>query len=63
MEFKKAIQVLRDGNVEFVVIGGLAATFQGSARVTYDLDICYARTAANLRCLALAPPDSFRKLS
>ena len=57
MQFEKAIQVLCDSGVEFVVIGGLSATFHGSARVTYDLDICYSRAAANLHRLAesLAP--------
>jgi len=54
MQFQKALQVLCDGGVDFVVIGGLAATFHGSARVTYDLDICYARSSANLRRLAKA---------
>lgn len=54
MKFKKALQVLCDGDVEFVVIGGLAATFLGSALVTYDLDLCYSRTSANLRRLAKA---------
>ncbi len=57
MQFKKAVQALCDSDVEFVVIGGLAATFHGSARVTYDLDICYSRASSNLRRLteALAP--------
>lgn len=57
MQFEKAVQTLVDAGVEFVVIGGLSATFHGSARVTYDLDICYSRAAANLRRLtsALAP--------
>jgi hypothetical protein len=54
VEFDKAIQVLCDAKVEFVVVGGLAATLHGSARVTYDLDICYARNRENLRRLALA---------
>jgi hypothetical protein len=57
MQFEKAIQVLCDAGVDFVVIGGLSASFHGSARVTYDLDICYSRAAPNLRRLgdALAP--------
>src|SRR5690348_13352989 len=57
MEFESAVQALCDADVEFVVIGGLSATFHGSARVTYDLDICYSRTSGNLRRLvkALAP--------
>lgn len=43
--------------VEFVVIGGWAAIFHGSAQVTNDLDICYSRDKENLRRLAgaLAP--------
>ena len=57
MQFERAIQVLCDARIEFVVIGGLSATLHGSARVTYDLDICYSRKTDNLRRLAgaLAP--------
>jgi hypothetical protein len=57
VQFQKAVQALCDAGVDFVVIGGLAATLHGSAQVTYDLDICYSRTSANLRWLieALAP--------
>jgi len=57
MQFETAVQTLFDAEVEFVVIGGLSATFHGSARGTYVLDICYSRTSANLRRLtaALAP--------
>jgi hypothetical protein len=33
---------------------GLSATFLGSARITYDLDICYSRDQANCKLLALA---------
>ena len=54
MEFEKAVQTLVDAGVEFVVIGGVSASFHGSARVTYDLDICYSRDPANLRRLAAA---------
>jgi hypothetical protein len=54
MQFERAVQTLSDAGVEFVIIGGLSATFHGSARITYDLDICYARTSANLRRLAAA---------
>jgi hypothetical protein len=34
------LQLLSENGVEFVVIGGVAAVAHGSARVTYDLDIC-----------------------
>jgi len=41
-------------NVEFIVIGGQAEALMGSARVTYDVDFCYRRTADNLERLATA---------
>lgn len=57
MNFELLIQHLCDSGVEFVVIGGWAAIFHGSAHVTNDLDICYSRHKQNLRRLAdaLAP--------
>ena len=57
MDFERVIQHLCDAEVDFVVIGGGAAIFHGSAHVTIDLDICYSRDMENLRRLAgaLAP--------
>jgi hypothetical protein len=40
--------------VEFVIVGGQAETLHGSARVTYDVDLCYRRTRENLERLAQA---------
>ncbi len=37
--------------VDFVVVGGIAMIGHGSARITQDLDICYATDAANLEAL------------
>ena len=37
--------------VEFVVIGGIAAVLHGSARNTFDLDVCFATDDANLVAL------------
>jgi len=37
-----------------VVIGGIAATFQGSTTITRDFDVCYSRERANLERLASA---------
>lgn len=37
--------------VDFVVIGGIAAVLHGSARNTFDLDICFATDDANLAAL------------
>jgi hypothetical protein len=53
MQFGKAVQALTDLGVDFVVIGGLAATFHGSSQVTYDLDICYS--ALPLTCVCWPP--------
>jgi hypothetical protein len=54
MQFKAAVQALCDAGVDFVVIGGLAATIHGSAHITFVLDICYSRASPNLKRLALA---------
>jgi hypothetical protein len=42
---------LVDGEVDFVVIGGIAAIAHGSPQVTQDLDIAYATDEANLERL------------
>ena len=57
MEFKRILHELTTFEVEFVVIGGIAAAAQGSVRPTYDLDICYNRTQENLERIVntLAP--------
>lgn len=54
MQFKALLSSLTVNNVEFVIIGGLAATLHGSARVTYDLDIVYNRTSENLSRIVAA---------
>ena len=48
------LRALHASQVEFVVIGGVAANAHGSARVTYDLDLLYARADANIARLAHA---------
>jgi predicted nucleotidyltransferase len=42
---------LVERGVEFVVIGGIAGVLHGSARNTFDLDICFATDDANLTAL------------
>jgi hypothetical protein len=39
---------LTDGEVEFVVVGGVAGGVHGSPFVTNDLDVCYATGQPNL---------------
>jgi predicted nucleotidyltransferase len=46
--------VLAAHGVEFIVVGGQAEALMGSPRVTYDVDLCYRRTADNLERLATA---------
>jgi len=53
-DFPRLLAALCTGAVEFVVIGGFAATAHGSAHVTADLDIVYRRTPENIERLAAA---------
>jgi predicted nucleotidyltransferase len=55
--YAKLLAALHDEKVEFIIVGGLAATIHGSTRLTLDIDICYSRSEANLERLvtALAP--------
>ena len=57
INLEKVIPRLAESKVAFVIVGGVAATVHGSAQVTFDLDICYARDAGNLQRLVnvLAP--------
>ena len=48
------MRVLHKWKVDYVVIGGIAATFQGSTTITRDFDICYSRERANLERLTSA---------
>jgi len=50
----RALRVLDRHGVRFVVIGAFAGRLLGSSTVTRDLDLCYARDAANLEALAAA---------
>lgn len=54
MDFAKLLRVLHAGDVECIIVGGLAATIHGSARLTQDVDVCYARAAQNLARLVKA---------
>ena len=48
------LRVLVDHDVEFVVVGGVAAAARGSPTSTIDVDICYRREERNLERLAEA---------
>lgn len=54
IDLERALQELHRGGVEFIIVGGAAATIHGSARMTQDLDLVYARTPENIARLAAA---------
>ena len=60
-DFVGLINLLSKGGVEFIIVGGVAATIHGSAHITYDLDVVYRRTPENIDRLAsaLAPIEPY----
>lgn len=60
-DFAQLLRVLSTGGVEFIVIGGTAATAHGSEHVTVVLDIVYGRSPENIDRLAraLAPLNPY----
>ncbi len=53
-DYERLLNVLADGGVEHVVIGGIAANAHGSARFTQDVDVVYGRSTENLDRLVAA---------
>src|SRR5687767_3274265 len=60
-DFRSLLTLLAGAHVEFIIVGGAAATAHGSARLTQDLDIVYKRTPENISRLAraLAPHNPY----
>ena len=56
-DFQRLIGLLSAADVEFVVVGGVAAAMHGAAYATFDLDVVYGRSPENLARIAhaLAP--------
>ena len=54
VDFEALLRALHDGGVEFIVVGGFAATLHGSPRLTRDLDVVYRRSPDNMERLATA---------
>jgi len=53
-EIEPHLRLLGEYCVDCIIVGGVAATVHGSSQLTYDLDICYNREAANLSRLVNA---------
>jgi predicted nucleotidyltransferase len=60
-EFSNILRALIDGRVEFILVGGAAAIVHGSARLTQDVDVVYARHDENIAALvqAIAPLNPY----
>jgi hypothetical protein len=56
-DFRSLLEALAKSEVEFILVGGVAATIHGSARLTADLDIVYRRSADNIGRLVRALRD------
>lgn len=54
IEFRSLLESLERNGVAFVIVGGIAATLHGSARLTFDLDIVYERSRPNMERLVQA---------
>jgi hypothetical protein len=61
IEFEQLLSSLTSTSAAFVIVGGVAATLHGSARVTFDLDVVYDRSAENLERIvsALVPFEPY----
>ena len=46
------LRSLRESQVEFILVGGLAAVLNGAPIQTYDVDLVYSREPANIGALA-----------
>ncbi|MCI0650258.1 MAG: hypothetical protein L0Z55_00095 [Planctomycetes bacterium] len=51
---ERIAEIFFRNGVEFLIVGGQAELLFGSPRITYDVDLCYRRTASNLERLAQA---------
>lgn len=51
-DFRALLVTLVEAEVEFILVGGLAAIAHGSARLTQDVDVVYRRTEENIERLA-----------
>ena len=53
-DFEKIVRLFSEAGIDCVIVGGLAATIHGSARLTQDVDFVYARDRANIGRLVAA---------
>lgn len=46
---KTILQRLLENDIDFVLVGGLAATLYGASTVTYDIDVCFDFSNQNIQ--------------
>jgi hypothetical protein len=56
-EINRLFQRLCDAEIDFVIVGGFAATLHGSSLVTRDLDVCAILSSGNVEKLREALRD------
>ena len=54
LDYRAILQVLADQQVNFIVVGGVAAVLHGAPLMTFDVDIVHARDPANIDRLLAA---------
>lgn len=54
LNLKEILNTLKKNNLHFILIGGQAAVVHGSAYLTHDVDVCYARDKENLENIVKA---------
>ena len=47
-DFARLLTVLSDAQIDYVLVGGVAATAHGSSRLTQDIDIVYRLSKENI---------------
>jgi predicted nucleotidyltransferase len=57
LKLRQLLEVLERNAVDFIVIGGVAGMIHGSAVLTFDFDLLYARNGKNLERLAAAAAE------
>ena len=60
-DYPGLVRTLKNGGVDFIIVGGFAGVAHGSARQTNDLDVVYSRASDNIKRLVacIAPLRPF----
>ena len=53
-ELEPQLALLKNYEVDFIVVGGVAVVAHGADYLTHDLDVCYSRSTDNIERLAAA---------